>query len=135
MFARYLECSCQHFDLYVDVASDFKWNNFRSFKSTSTDEQSHHTSSEDIDDAANLYSFTDAQNNSLGCTSQCISFMCENFDNMKMSKVGPKSSSDFLHIDSLPSEAFLPVEIAPKQTSCELEVDILAADILNRFAN
>ena len=37
------------------------------------------------------------------------------------------------HAGNIPPDAYLSMDIAPKQTSCEIEVDVSAADILNRL--
>ena len=45
----------------------------------------------------------------------------------------PCSSCEKWHVVSIPENAYISSQIAPKTASCELEVDILAVDIQNRF--
>lgn len=88
----------------------------------------------------------DANNTSKCCLTQeaqdCVSFVSEILSSTNSELSCSSTNSDVLipcpfhkrwQDNSIPANAYISSKVSPKVTTCELEVDILAADILNGF--
>ena len=147
MSSTYLYHPMLHFPSYVYLIiifpvtdlSKFDWNKVCRNKpqDESADIPSSATSSGDNGQPVNAKVPSD-----LNCTQACLTSLRRSISNPKASQffddtiVVDSHKCCPLHTrwrtDNVPLDAYLPADVAPKQTSCEIEVDILAADILNR---
>ena len=119
-------------------APQFDWNNIRNKESISAAEEKTDSCSDNLSGMKNLLHPTTGSMRDATCTQACVSSLRRSLSN-SLDLLPTSSSTETCplhakwHKDSIPTEAYLSTDVAPKQTSCEIEVDILAADIMNRY--
>ena len=112
----------------------FDWNNFR----LSDSKSSLVMTKKDIEFHSDtpLAAANDLPAVSEECTQACMASLSRSLSNLSGLLQSSSQKCCPLHTkwqtNNIPPGALLSTDIAPKQTSCEIEVDVLAADILNR---